>query len=218
MIVFAVRCVQKLRLLSARVLSREQETYLEKVTAAIRGSDPVLAEAALRSLSQDAGLQQLVPFLVHFVAEQVAHSLRSLPRLHAALQTVSAMLSSEQLYLEPYLHQLLPPLLTCMLSRHLCAEPQEDHWTLRNQAAALVALVCHRSETQHGHSHVSARQPLHAVPPPLTSRHLCLASTVRYGATYVSLRPRITRTLLGAWLDVTRALTSHYGAIVGITR
>ena len=158
MIVFAVRCVQKLRLLSARVLSREQETYLEKVTAAIRGSDPVLAEAALRSLSQDAGLQQLVPFLVHFVAEQVAHSLRSLPRLHAALQTVSAMLSSEQLYLEPYLHQLLPPLLTCMLSRHLCAEPQEDHWTLRNQAAALVALVCHRSETQHGHSHVSARR------------------------------------------------------------
>jgi len=33
---------------------------------------------------------------------------------------------------------------------------------------------------------------------------------------YRSLQPRITRTLVSAWLDIDRALTTHYGAIIGL--
>lgn len=39
----------------------------------------------------------------------------------------------------------------------------------------------------------------------------------RYGSTYQTLQPRVTRTLLRAFLDPLKALTTHYGAIMGLT-
>ena len=143
----------------------------------------MLREAALSAVVQGAGLQQLLPYLVHFITDEVAHNLRNLPALHSALQLSAALLTSKSLYIEPYLHQLLPSLLTCLLGRHLCAEPSEEHWTLRHQASNLISLVCQR-----------------------------------FGATYAALQPRVTRTLLGALLDVQRPLTTHYGAIIGLAR
>ena len=202
-------CEQKLKLLTPHVLSKEQQTFFEKCTcqesrqqpllcpnpasdthfgvrlpalpAAIKGNDSALREAALTSLVNDAGLQQLLPYFVHFISDEVSHNLRNLHALHASLQLSSALLTSKQLFVEPYLHQLLPSLLTCLLGKHLCADPSEDHWSLREYAAALIAVTCHQ-----------------------------------FGVVYTALQPRITRTLLGALLDVQRPLTTHYGAIVGI--
>jgi len=39
----------------------------------------------------------------------------------------------------------------------------------------------------------------------------------RYGDSYENLQARITKTLLQAFLDPNKALTTHYGAIVGMT-
>lgn len=38
-----------------------------------------------------------------------------------------------------------------------------------------------------------------------------------YGNSYETLQPRVTRTLLRAFLDPLRSLTTHYGAITGLT-
>ena len=207
-------------MLTPHILSKEQQTLFEKTTgqhsspppplsttaplptllslllpspfppgvhlscsAAIKGNDRVLSEAALSSVVQGVGLQQLLPYFVHFISDEVSHSLRHLPSLHSALQLAAALLTSKALYIEPYLHQLLPSLLTCLLGRHLCADPSEDHWTLRHQAATLITLICRR-----------------------------------FGVTYAALQPRVTRTMVGALLDVQRPLTTHYGAIIGIAR
>ena len=35
-----------------------------------------------------------------------------------------------------YLHQLLPGVLTCVVGKRLASGPAEDHWSLRDQAAA----------------------------------------------------------------------------------
>lgn len=40
---------------------------------------------------------------------------------------------------------------------------------------------------------------------------------IRYGDLYRSLQPRIAKTLLQAFMDVSKPLTTHYGSIVGIT-
>lgn len=41
--------------------------------------------------------------------------------------------------------------------------------------------------------------------------------TCRYGFSYTSLQPRITKTLIHAFLDFKMPRTTHYGAIVGLT-
>ena len=172
----------KLKLLSAHVLSKEQQMFFDRVTAAVTGSDVRLAEAALQSLVRDSGLQQLLPYFVHFISHTVAANLRSLSTLSSLLSLATALLTSPHLYVEPYLHQLLPSLLTLVLARRLCSDASDDHWTLRRNAATLLRLVCDK-----------------------------------YGRTYNTLQPRITRTLLNALLDTSRSLPTHYGAVVAIT-
>lgn len=81
------------------------------------------------------------------------------------------------------LHQLIPPILSCLVGRTICESPQQDHWTVRQRAASLIATICER-----------------------------------YGKSYHTLQPRITKTLLRAFLDPARPLTTQYGAIVGLDR
>lgn len=40
----------------------------------------------------------------------------------------------------------------------------------------------------------------------------------KYGASYHTLQPRVTRTLLRAFLDPEKPFTTHYGAILGLSR
>ena len=44
----------------------------------------------------------------------------------------------------------------------------------------------------------------------------CLQVVSTYGTAYPTLQPRITKTLVGALLDFSKPLTTHYGAIRGL--
>jgi hypothetical protein len=64
----------------AHELSKELQLYFDRVTAVIRGGgageEAPMLRAALASLATDAGLHQLMPYLVQFVQTEVAKSLR----------------------------------------------------------------------------------------------------------------------------------------------
>lgn len=70
-----------------------------------------------------------------------------------------------------------------MVGKRICENPKDDHWSIRDFAARLMALVCQR-----------------------------------YGKAYHTMQPRITKTLLHAFLDVKKPMTTHYGAIVGMSQ
>ena len=165
------------------VLSKELQLYEKSVTDAITSGTRVQQDAALKTLAVDAGFQELVPYLTLFVSDKVTHSLRNLELLHALMRTVHSLLANPHIGLEPYIHQLIPAILTCVVGKRLCAAPLEDHWALRDYAAELVAMVCEK-----------------------------------YGPAYDALQPRITKTLLGAFTNPGRPRTTHYGAIVALTK
>ena len=93
-------------------LTKEMQLLFDRVTAAVRtgAHDPAMRAAVLLSVRADAGLQQLVPYLVRFIATDTRTALsparRDLPRLSALVALTSAMLGNEGLDLEPYLHVL----------------------------------------------------------------------------------------------------------------
>ncbi|KAJ1985375.1 histone H4-like TAF Taf6, SAGA complex subunit [Dimargaris verticillata] len=186
------------------VLSKELQLYYERVTEALLSTNDVLRGTALESLAVDPGIHQLLPYFTQFVAHQVTHNLKQLRTLGTMVQMVHALLTNSRLFMEPYLHQVMPALLTCLVGKKLGqgksdTEPNgdtmdvengaanvqrtPDHWELRRSAASLVATIC--SE---------------------------------YGQAYHTLQPRVTRTLLRAFLDPTKPFTTHYGAIVGLTK
>lgn len=80
------------------------------------------AVSAIAALKNDAGIQQLLPYFVQFVAETVPKSLLVGLRLRMAMDIVGSILHNEHLFIEPYLHQLMPPVLTCVVGKRLGEE------------------------------------------------------------------------------------------------
>ncbi|GAB0495363.1 hypothetical protein MMPV_006663 [Pyropia vietnamensis] len=122
-------------------LSNELQLYYQHVISAVRGSDAARRDTALASVAVEPGLSPLLPYLTRWVHNEVDASLRSLPSLLGALRLVGAVLANGQLGVEAYLHQLLPPVLTCLVGRRLCGRSREDHWALRDYAAGVVGVV-----------------------------------------------------------------------------
>jgi len=92
-----------------------------------------------------------------------------------------ALLENENLFIEPYVAAIVPPILTCMVGKRLGDPTTSQHYALRDYAASLIKLLC-----------------------------------CRFGESSHTLRPRLTRACLKHFLDPTKPLGTHYGAIVGL--
>lgn len=127
------------------LLSKELQDYYDAVIGDLSSGVEERIRAALYSTATDAGLQQLVPYFVQYIAETVPQSLRSLGTLRILVGLLSSLLANEHLFLEPYLHQIMPTLLSCLLGKRLCENPtMEDHWTLRDRCSVIISDVCRR--------------------------------------------------------------------------
>ncbi|EFJ41475.1 hypothetical protein VOLCADRAFT_68197 [Volvox carteri f. nagariensis] len=138
---------ERVQLPVQHILSDEMQRLLEQVRAVCRGNAIafVFRRSIPGSCSGDrACMQQLLPYLTKFVCDEVAGGLRHLPRLQMVLRVMQALLLNPSVQLEPYLHNLMPPLLTCCLAKALGPGPRCDHWRLRDSAGSLVAAVCGR--------------------------------------------------------------------------
>ena len=188
------------------VLSEELRLYFIRVTTALEANKEeittALASRALRkqtsiilhNIGLDSGVQELVPFLVQFAEYQIydsfSHSSATIntPRYCRLLvHLVERMLSNKHMHLELHLHQLIPPLLTCVVARSLGTSSigsdqyyNEHPWLLREEAACTLA---------------------HAVD--------------IYGDQYATLKARILKTLCEA--SVSDKLSTQYGGIVGLS-
>lgn len=92
----------ELRPLVKHVLSKEVQAYFDAVIADLASPDTDRIKAALYSVATDSGLQQLLPYFIQFVAEQIPRSLRSLPQLQIYTGLISSLLANEHIFIEPY--------------------------------------------------------------------------------------------------------------------
>ncbi|SCZ97736.1 BZ3500_MvSof-1268-A1-R1_Chr4-3g07417 [Microbotryum saponariae] len=142
------------------VLSRELQLYFTRLTDALAttgsGAGSEMREAALGSVRSDPGLHQLVPYLIQWGGERIATHLNDLTALERALDLFHAMLENPTLFIEPYLHQLTPPVLTCLLTSSLPQAGPNSYpipLTIRTSAASLLHLILSR----HSDSYPSLR-------------------------------------------------------------
>ena len=78
-----------------------------------------LADPVFVTLATDAGLEQLVPYIVAHVATAVRTSAQSITHLLRLLQTAAALTANRRNNLGAYLAQLLPAVMTCLLTARL---------------------------------------------------------------------------------------------------
>lgn len=136
--------------LTAHELSVEQQLYYKEITEACVGSDEARRAEAFQSLASDPGLHQMLPRLCTFIAEGVRVNVvqNNLAPLIYLMRMVKALLSNQTLYLEKYLHELVPAVTSCMVSKQLCLRPEVDnHWALRDFSSRLIAQICKNYHT-----------------------------------------------------------------------
>lgn len=142
--------LSKLKPLRAHSLSLEQQVYFTEITDACIGLSDQKRLEALTSLSSDPGLYQLLPYFSNFVVEGVRLNIaqKKLVPLKHLVRMVRALLDNSSISLEKCLHELIPALTSSIVSRQVCLRPEvEDHWSLKDAAAKVMATVCQRYST-----------------------------------------------------------------------
>ena len=105
-----------------------------------QSSGNTVRDAALASLRGDPGLHQLVPYLIQWINEKVQNGLRDEKVLEPMLHTIDALISNIYLGIEPYVHQLLPYVITILITASLGHSPDSSKvYVLRLYAASILA-------------------------------------------------------------------------------
>uniref|UniRef100_A0A1B6D682 Transcription initiation factor TFIID subunit 6 n=1 Tax=Clastoptera arizonana TaxID=38151 RepID=A0A1B6D682_9HEMI len=136
--------------LATHELSVEQQLYYKEITEACVGSDEGRRVEAFQSLASDPGLHEMLPRMCTFIAEGVKINVvqNNLALLIYLMRMVKALLENQSLYLEKYLHELIPSVATCIVSKQLCVRPEVDnHWALRDFASRLMSQICKNFNT-----------------------------------------------------------------------
>ncbi|PSS14344.1 Transcription initiation factor TFIID subunit like [Actinidia chinensis var. chinensis] len=176
------------------VLSRELRLYFDKITElAVNRSDSVLYKEALLSLATDSGLHPLVPYFTYFIADEVSRGLNDFHLLFALMRLVGSLLQNSHIHVEPYLHQLMPSVVTCLVAKRLGNRFADNHWKLRDFTAKLVASICKRFG--HIYSNLQTRLTKTLVSTFLDPKR---AMTQHYGAIQglAALGPNVVRLLM----------------------
>ncbi|KAJ3099979.1 Transcription initiation factor TFIID subunit 6 [Phlyctochytrium planicorne] len=125
------------------VLSKELQMYYDKITECILSPSEELKNLAIESLARDPGIQPLLPYFIHFTTDKIVKSIRTLSVLWSMMRITRAVLDNPNLFVEPYLHQMIPNILTCIVSKKL-GDINDNHFNLRSFSAQLLSFVCQK--------------------------------------------------------------------------
>lgn len=239
------------------VLSKELQIYFDKVIEAlttkadsnnVEVNDKILhmKQAALTSLKTDSGLHQLVPYFIQFIAEQITHNLSDLELLTSILEMIYSIVNNPSIFLEPYIHSLMPSILTLLLAKKLGGTPNENN---KNKDETMDKTNDNKNdhsnnlenskETESNENGININtddivtvdgkkedsdenNALRDFIDQTNSLRDFAATLLqfvlgKFPQVYKSLKPRVTRTLLKTFLDTNRVFGTYYGCLKGIS-
>ncbi|KAF3941024.1 hypothetical protein ABW19_dt0201664 [Dactylella cylindrospora] len=140
--------------LTKHIVAIEHQMYFDRVTSAITNPDnEKLRQSAATSLEMESGTHQLLPYFVQYINEHVTHELKTDAFLMQCMMDITAaLLRNENLFVDPYVASLVPPVITCMLARQIGpdANNQLPTYPLRDYAASIIGHICKRfGESSH---------------------------------------------------------------------
>ena len=117
-------------------LSLEQQVYYNSVLEALNTGARL--ESVLDSLHSDSSLTRLIPYISRSIFSMILDS-EELSILDRGIKILGALSTNAYLNLEPYLHQIMPAMLSGLMRGDLA---QEGHWVYRKNTAGIIAQVC----------------------------------------------------------------------------
>ncbi|XP_065877429.1 transcription initiation factor TFIID subunit 6-like isoform X2 [Euphorbia lathyris] len=127
--------------------STQFKLYFHKIAElTLKKSDSKLFKQALVSLASDSGLHRLLPYFTYLIADEVSQNLNNFPILFALMRVTRSLLQNPHIHVEPYLHQLIPSIITYLVAKRLAnrfseiigsLETSQQTWLLQYAKANL---------------------------------------------------------------------------------
>lgn len=96
------------------LLTKELSMYYDKILQAI-DTEP---EIAVDCLLNETGIQQLVPYFLHHFKLEIRQNLDNNKRILTIIQMYSSILRNKFVFIDPYLHEVLPSILSCLIYKN----------------------------------------------------------------------------------------------------
>lgn len=181
------------------LLSKELQMYYEKIVQFIKERESI--EIAAECLEKESGIQQLIPYFVHFFNEEILKSLRNGQYLRDILRAYYSLIKNKMIFIEPYMHQMLPSLLTCVVGKSIGMDGRAQQNGQKEEEEKEEENLFFESEKNIG---LSVRR---------RASDIVKYIYDTYSISYTTLAPRVLNTLLKTWADFSKTPESHYGAI-----
>lgn len=188
-----------------QILTKELQMYYDFIIDKIHTD----VDAAITSLEADPGIQGLMPYFCKYIVDAFKGVSMSqggrIATCWAMMRFCRALLTNPDLFCEPYLHQLVPVVLTCIMTKNLGQEDEQDK-TDDETKADKRKRNDDREKRKRGGAHRLREYACGLL------KHMCR----EYGQVYQTLEPRVTKSLLRGLLDPEKSLECAYGALEGL--
>ncbi|XP_062140963.1 transcription initiation factor TFIID subunit 6-like [Drosophila sulfurigaster albostrigata] len=130
-----------LQSISRYPLSRGQQKFYVETTEKLVGVSEEDRLAALKIMSLDPAVHHVLSQLAIFISEGIRVNIKenNFIILTHLLRLVDGLMRNRYINLKPYLHLILPGVVSCVVANQISAFPSvEDHWATREFAASLT--------------------------------------------------------------------------------
>lgn len=177
------------------IISKEQQAFFQSIVADLLNEDPedevdARRAAALATVRQSMGLQQLMPYFVSFISEKITHNVKSIFVTEQLMHLTHAIIDNESFHVQPYVVSLIPPITTAILADRPAADIGEavtNDFELRALGSDLLGKICEKYDRTPEKS-LTVRS-IHTTMAAFTNHKMPLA--IHYGAitAYTTLLP-----------------------------
>lgn len=101
---------------SKHIISKELALYYEKLLSFLEDEEKITI--AIECLKTESGIQQLIPYLIQNIKEKIIKHMAT-DLLSNFILFYYSLLQNEHIFIDPYLHQILPSLLTTVLGKRV---------------------------------------------------------------------------------------------------
>ncbi|ELQ76716.1 Transcription initiation factor TFIID, subunit TAF6, partial [Trachipleistophora hominis] len=106
----------ELKQTTKHVISKELQLYYEKILSFLEDNEKITL--AIECLKTESGIQQLIPYLIQNINEKILKNMES-DLLSNFILFYHSLLQNEHIFIDPYLHQIIPSLLTCIIGKRV---------------------------------------------------------------------------------------------------
>lgn len=103
------------------LLTKELSMYFEKILQTME-SDP---ETSIGCLLNETGIQQLVPYFLHHFKLEIKKNSDNSELILILIKMYGSLLKNKYIFIDPYLHEILPVLLSCVVGKLIGDEPRK---------------------------------------------------------------------------------------------